>query len=82
MMGQCPQCYMLSFVEIGPGSREDFYVFYLTSIVKHSMKIVVYNTYYECAGRHFDDVIFQPRRWSQGGKLVKIVANAPRFDLR
>ena len=28
--------------------------------IKHSMKMVVQNTYYECAGRHFDDVIVQP----------------------
>ena len=34
------------------------------------MKMVVKNAYYECAGRHFDDVISQPKRGSQGDELV------------
>ena len=34
------------------------------------MKMVVKNAYYECAGRHFDDVISQPSRGSQGDELV------------
>ena len=34
------------------------------------MNMVVQNAYYECAGRHFDDVIVQPIRGSQGDELV------------
>ena len=34
------------------------------------MKMVVQIAYYECAGRHFDDVITQPIRGSQGDELV------------
>ena len=38
---------------------------------KHSIKMVVFkNAYYKCAGRHFDDVINQPIRGSQGDELV------------
>ena len=34
------------------------------------MKMVVQFAYNECAGRHFDDVIVQPIRGSQGDELV------------
>ena len=34
------------------------------------MKMIAQIAYYECAGRHFDDVIFQPIRGSQGDELV------------
>ena len=34
------------------------------------MKMVVLNAYYECVGRHFDDVISRPLRGSQGDELV------------
>ena len=46
------------------------------------MKMAVQNAYYECAGRHFDDVINQSIRGSQGDELVLIVAYAPKVDLR